>query len=940
MEITQQTITWAINGVFAFFIIMGFLFGAARGFKKSSLRLTFILAITALMYFASPYISKWLLTLDISNMVGTLTVNIGGTPHNVTTANNLLTTLINSNQALQDFVTANPSFTTLVNQLPLILANFVVFISGFYILKTISWPMYAIMSHNYNKRREDGSKPKKRSLAGGFMGTIQGVVIALIVFLPVAGVSSMLNVESTNGSGSTLLGSFVPEEVTAYFPSYENSALCMVGRVGNVSNNMFDGLSSIKVTNQESGRTITISPRQEVTSGMQIANDIQLLIDMVEGIENGTVTSIDWDLLENTINKVFTLNSLDLMIEEYAPYIDDEIANNPDYGVSDGIDNLPVREDVRNFLDEFLLNIDESTIEGFKSDALAFVGVGRALDEYGVVDLYLQQARQEISQEDMLDQSLQILAQNRELSEDIVNATLSSHTVTTLMPEAINIALGYIEHGINQNRLPENVSLINRINVDQINWDLEAQFLTDIMYHSFSFVNSVDTFNTQVSNELQLLQSLELTRLGEVINITRSTQLFGGVYTSLTEAILSMPEIKNQAEEYINLDELVNVINTTDWVSEFDTVEDMIDLFVLIEQNGTLSASQVESTIERLDSDLLELVIDGAVRAVLIEGFNENIGEYNTQNEFVLYTEFAWVGDINLNSISENANFFAQLIEFSFNVGNNGIESLTDQDIQDLVTSIESINTSLPAQELAEFKNFFNEFIHYTLSQTNQDLTWTQQLNIDDFIDNVGLIGEVFKLALAVEEDTITNYTVTEVEALTAEIAQLDNMSPELAQVLQGFYNEFMAESSPIFVPLDLDLINYSQEAVLIKDALNLYLIYENNGSFHNMLASSLVSNMGSSYVVVELLDAVVIELINDETTPTWVENADITWINNNQGLVVELLELLLWTQDNDISNISQAQIDGLQIEVSAINEYSQPLTDFKAYMQNFVNSL
>ena len=939
MEFTQETITWIINGIFAFFIIMGFLFGAGRGLKKSSLRLVFVVSIAAVMYFIAPYVSAWLLGYDFSSMLNGLTVDIGGVAHPISTIDNLITTFINSSQALQDFVTANPTFETLVQQLPTIVTNLAVFLLGFWLLKILTWPIFAIMASGYNKRKEDGSKPKKHRFAGGFIGIVQGAVIALVTFMPIAGVSGILNVEGTDGSG-TLLGSVLPPEIVEFLPVYENSFMGKIGNIGNMDDQVFDGLTTITVTNPETGESVTIRPRQEAATGMAIAGDVQQLINMVQGIQNGTITDIDWDLIEGLVDKVFELNTLELILEEYAPYLVNEAANNAEYGISDQIDALPVSEDVRDFLDEFLSSLDEATIAGFKTDAMALVNIGRALDEHGIIDLIFQVAREEITSDQMAEQALTIFGTDRGLSNDIMVALMSSNSIQTLMPEAINVALGYIEYAVNQGRAPENVVNITRINADTIDWNLEASFLTDIMYNILSFVNSIDPFNLGSNvDEMELIGSLELSQLGEVINIIRSTQLFGDIYSSIANAILTMPQVVEAAGAYVDFDALLNVLNTTDWANEFDTVEDFIDFYIAVEENGVITAEQASDVISRLDSDLLELVIDGAVRAVFIEGFGETIGEF-VEGEFVFTPEFAWLDDLDLSAISANADFFGEVIEFVFKVANTNIEDVDYADIQALVDAVQGVNNSLPAVELAQFKGFFNNFLHYMLNQADANLTWTQSLDIDDLIDNVDTVAELFKLALAIEDGSVLDYTEQDIDSLVAEIAELDNMSPELIIVLQGFYDDFMASDSPLFVPIDIATIDWATESDILADGINLFLTYQNTGTFNATLANAMVTKFGSSYVAGEFLNALIEELVDEEQTPTWIIEADMTWVTGNAGLVVELAQYVLWDMENDSEVTTYPNISALQVEVNAINATTQALVDFKAYMQAFVDSL
>ena len=100
------------------------------------------------------------------------------------------------------------------------------------------------------------------------------------------------------------------------------------------------------------------------------------------------------------------------------------------------------------------------------------------------------------------------------------------------------------------------------------------------------------------------------------------------------------------------------------------------------------------------------------------------------------------------------------------------------------------------------------------------------------------------------------------------------------------------------------------------------------------------MEKLETSYIAGELLNALIGEIVNEETTPDWVASADMTWVSDNAGLLVELADLALWSMDNDISTISQTQIDALQAEVDLISESTQALIDFKAYVQSYVDSI
>ncbi|MGD9901611.1 MAG: hypothetical protein AB7S44_03640 [Spirochaetales bacterium] len=940
MELTQETITLIINGVFAFFVVMGFLFGVGRGAKKSGLRLVFIVSIAVVMYFLAPYISSWLLTYDLSSVLNGATVTIGGSPVTITTLQALMQAFIDSSATIQDFVSANPSFLSLVEQLPAIVTNLVIFLGGFWILKIITWPFYAIMASHYNKKNKDGDPVKKHRFAGGFIGAVQGVAIALITFMPVAGVSSIINVEGTDGSGVNLLGDFLPEEIVQYLPVYENSALGIIGGIGGFDEKMFDGLTTITITN-DAGETIKIKPRQEAATGMEIAGDIEQLITMIQGIQSGEVTDIDWDLIENLVDKIFDLNSLQLLIEDYAPYLANEFTTNAEYGYDEMVDGLPANTDVREFISEFINNIDEATMEGYKTDVLALVHMGEALDNHGAVDLIFQVAKGEITGQQFGEQMLALFASDRSVLNDVIVAMLESNSLRTLMPQGVNVALGYIEAMMNEGRAPEATAIvIDRLDATTIDWEQEAQVLTDIAYKLVVFVNSMDPFNLDTNGDpMAIISQLQIADLGEVINLIMDnpndpndaySQLFGGIASSLIDAIFSMPQVEEKAGDYVDLPALKAALNTTDWATEFGLIQDAIDLYVLIDSTHEVNAEDIVNIIQGLaNSDLLDIVLDGAIRAAFIEGLGET--EVPT-----------WATDLDVQNISDNAAFFAQMIDFIFNISQNGIEGLTNADIDALVTAVQSVDGD------TEFIAFFDNLMQYGVSKADAEFAWASSLHVQDLIDNVDTLAEFFKLGVAIADETFVNYTPTQVQALIDSIADLDNMSPELIAVLQGVYDDLMAEA-PFYTPIVIANIDWATESDILKDAVNIYLYYLNNGSLDETLANTAIAKLSTSYVADTFFATLMEQTANEEEAPAWMAEADITWVSNNAGLAVSFVKLVLWADDNDLNLgdtaeikaiISQTQIDELNAGVAAINATTPALVEFKAYLQAFVTSI
>lgn len=703
MDFTAETVTMIINAVFIAFLTMGFLYGIARGFKKSVVRFIFIVAIAGGMYVAAPIISNALLTVDLSGILGGVSIDVGGEPHTLTTLQALLTAFLNSSQAVQNFVEANPTFIQLVEQLPLMVSNLVIFFLGFWILKIITWPIFAIMVSGYNKKDELGLTPNKRSFAGGVVGIIQGAVIALVTFMPIAGISSMITVEG-NGGGANLLADFLPASVIEFLPVYENSFAGILGGIGGMDEKVFDGLTTIRIVNEETGEVFVINPRQEIITGMEIWGDIDALITMFEGIENGTVTEIDWDLIEGVVDKIFDLNTIELLVEEYAPYLAEEATTNEDLGYDEMVETVPASNDVDAFVQSFVLNLDEATIENFKTDVLALVHVGKALDEHGVLDLVIEYIQGDILEEELIESSLEILATSEVAVNDVITAILESNSLKTLMPEAINVVLGVIEEVLNDSELTSETIAFTRLSVTDIDWEEEAETFTDIFHSLIVVVYELDVFNLGETETMEVITSVNFAKLGEIINAVRDSQLFGTSYTEIIEAVFSLDALQ-EFEQYLDFDALIDALDTTNWVDELSIINDAAEVYELIEDSETIEESDISELLESMDeSVLIDIVMEGVLRALLTEGLGENVGQM-VDGTFVYASEFEWVGSAEAEWLSANDGLMVELLNLAVWIADgNDMESITQTQLDDLNTEINTMAET--TTELAALKAY------------------------------------------------------------------------------------------------------------------------------------------------------------------------------------------------------------------------------------------
>lgn len=181
---TPETVSMCIIGLFIIILLAGFLFGVARGFNKSIVRLLLVLAMLVISFYVTPLFSKWVMTLNITNFG----IQIEG--ETVTTVAELITNLLNSIPEVAD-LTGTPAYATIVEVLPQMIVNIVLFVVFFYLLRAISMIIYWIIAGVcFNKKKTEGKN--KHRLLGSVVGVVQSFVVFLVLLVPCVGVINTL----------------------------------------------------------------------------------------------------------------------------------------------------------------------------------------------------------------------------------------------------------------------------------------------------------------------------------------------------------------------------------------------------------------------------------------------------------------------------------------------------------------------------------------------------------------------------------------------------------------------------------------------------------------------------------------------------------------------------------------------------------------------------
>ncbi len=164
-------------------LLIGFLLGVLRAWKKSLIRMAFIIVSFVGAFLLSSKVSKFLMSRYVNGLVVSL---FGQTIDFESIAGDLAGDLLGEGSALTNFATA------LLNIFIKIIAFLIIFLSLFIVTLIIYWVISAIMSSRKKKKSVGNEKPKVwERFVGGGIGIISTFILCVALFSPVFGVMNV-----------------------------------------------------------------------------------------------------------------------------------------------------------------------------------------------------------------------------------------------------------------------------------------------------------------------------------------------------------------------------------------------------------------------------------------------------------------------------------------------------------------------------------------------------------------------------------------------------------------------------------------------------------------------------------------------------------------------------------------------------------------------------
>lgn len=439
-----STIGWILTGLAGLFLLVGFLMGLKRGFKKSLFRLLWLLGTVVVLLIFSKLITKALLNINMSF----LNLEVDGMACD--TLAQYLTEVIKSNATVQKYITNTATLESLATSMPIVIGNLFVFVILFWILRYLLWPIWALLARNIGKAEREKlrrheitvSTEKKRPWLGALMGVFAGLLICLVTYMPIVGVTSLATeLESvyvssdteTGTSRTTLLADMLGEENVQYVYVFRDST---VGKAFDVVGlNKLDGLLFDSVT------TVTVDGTKiETTSEIRRVVRVYDNIMRVQDIDYDNLTKADVDTLvslcTDVVNDAFSSGIVNVLFDNMIPDFIKSVTEDNDYPVKVPSLGDTVLDDGVN---EAISTFQDITAKYLKGELLNTISIVKYLNDQ---DLFLP-IYNGFKTEDFNELEQKV----KNLSEDTVNAIVDKifdyKVVSDITPIALNTGVHY-----------------------------------------------------------------------------------------------------------------------------------------------------------------------------------------------------------------------------------------------------------------------------------------------------------------------------------------------------------------------------------------------------------------------------------------------------------------------------------------------------------------
>ncbi len=816
----NMAIPLALLGVFVLFVLSGMLWGIIRGLKKQSFRLVWIFVIALILFFVTPVITNAIMNLNVS-FIG---ISVKGVE--LTTINEFVSGLLCNKEVTGEYAQIfidNPDVIKAVLQIVTIFFNAILYVLFFWLVKILLWPLWAILSAIFiKKKNKDKTKKKKYRAWGMLVGVFLGIFVGATTIMPVMGILNIANkVEyetsellldkdgnvvtdkngkqlrtGKNGFFTKNLSAEVGDLIRAYDKSVPLGVLRYTG-IEFFNGLAFDALSTTKVNNQN------IVLKNEVTSVFKTVDSFSELKNYeFKNYHYQKLTKLI-DIIETATNNMFEINTINVIGDKLLPYVINEMLTNDEFVIK-----LPASNDkILNYTArETLTQIKDIKYTDLKNEVHCILNICKILNKNDLLALILNN---EIKETDVWDYL------SEEDATALTDQIYEMKTLGTAMPVILNAVFWYIA---------ESLDVTNFKVEEQVVSVEEVKNLTNALINiSLKAYNTIDTESKYyVTNQTfgyigQILDAIvAYPGLGTENYKKIITAVENRLYDSLESMLDDLDESFNDFKEPL-LSSVHNLNKITKFEEELTKVGNVFDNAIRVYEsyNGgpelnledmgavldgvkttTLLGDAIipvaKATFKLIKNELPQELND---MKPILERISNNVEQVSSwQQEFKTYqklfstfSKMATDVDVEQNILKDDNTYFSELGESVNSLDNS---TLFGKEIKNLVKVIIDYAESL----LPEGTNIANgAFIKINNNLTNAtNIDWKLEfetikelaLVANDFNDvtvPMEKVGEridnvIAKNSKLINREVITEVLVNAVDDFAKDITDLDTL--------------------------------------------------------------------------------------------------------------------------------------------------------------------
>ena len=383
----ELIISLALAAILLLFVVFGLLWGLKRGLKKTLFRAAWLAVTAVLLFVFTPMVTRAVMNADLS----ALDLNVGG--EQVTTLQEYVVTLLGQDADLGQIAADNPQAVSSLVQIASLAVNVFVFVLLFWALKIVLWPIWAILSAIFiRKRTLSGEKKPQHRLWGMLAGAVLGLLVCMITLTPLTGTANFALAVEDQTKGTALAAQLADgqadpdkglllqaagEENARYIELYRDSVGRKILRYTGMealSDWIYGGLSSNTVNG------VRVSLTDEVLTALSVADRGFALLDV--DFENLTKEQISGLLsdLRGLNEDIFSIGVLSAVGNDLMPYFiakaaDGEWFELPDLGTPE----------LNAALSDTLLGLEGLTFADLKNEIDQVLDVGVLLNNEDIL---------------------------------------------------------------------------------------------------------------------------------------------------------------------------------------------------------------------------------------------------------------------------------------------------------------------------------------------------------------------------------------------------------------------------------------------------------------------------------------------------------------------------------------------------------------------------